>query len=246
MDDFYVDRSSVGAWNDELLILMYHHVATPPLFKPLRALYVEPALLRDQWRELQERDVRFVSLDDGLDRPARRVAVTFDDASRTLLTHALPVIAEFRIPAMTYVVADRIGGTNDWDRAIGAKVEHLMDRAELNEWLARGGEIGSHGLTHSDLTTLCENEAREEIVASKKKLEDLLGRSVEHFCYPYGRWTFALRDMVRDAGYRTATTTDPALNASESIDPFSLKRLLARHLHPGRVALAGVVRGRNK
>jgi peptidoglycan/xylan/chitin deacetylase (PgdA/CDA1 family) len=239
MNGSYLDLGSVGAWNDELLVLMYHYVATPPLFQPLRALYVRPELLRAQWQELQDRDVHFVSLSDGLDLPSRRVTVTFDDGSRTLVTHALPVIAEFRVPAITYVVADRIGRTNDWDENKGAAVVPLMDRADLAEWISAGGEIGSHTLNHCDLTALGEDEAREEIVASKKKLEDLLGRPITHFCYPYGRWTYPLRDMVQEAGYLTAVTTLPGLNPGGSLDPFSLKRFLARHQHPWRLALLG-------
>ena len=63
-----------------------------------------------------------------------------------------------------------------------------MDRSEIAEWLHCGHEIGSHGLVHQDLTTLSQEEARREIVDSKKQLEDDFGQPIKHFCYPYGAW----------------------------------------------------------
>ena len=71
-------------------------------------------------------------------------------------------------------------------------------------------------------------QARAEIFASKKKLEDLFGRSIEHFCYPYGDWNSVVRDWVMEAGYSTASTTDFGVNTSET-SSFTLKRITARY-----------------
>ena len=96
------------------------------------------------------------------------------------------------------------------------------------EWLAAGNDIGSHTLTHPRLTQLAPGRAREEISASRKRLEDLFGRPVRHFCYPYGDWNPAVRDLVREAGYATACTTTAGVNtAAES--PWELKRYTARY-----------------
>jgi peptidoglycan/xylan/chitin deacetylase (PgdA/CDA1 family) len=121
-----------------------------------------------------------------------------------------------------------IGGSNSWDLGAGEAPEPLMDRAQIGEWLAGGQTIGSHGLSHADLTAIPLAQAREEIFASKKKLEDIFGVSVRHFCYPYGSWNPAVRDLVAEAGYATACTTEFGLNAADT-PRLTLKRITARY-----------------
>jgi len=103
-----------------------------------------------------------------------------------------------------------------------------MDASQVRDWLAAGDDIGSHTLTHPFLTRLAPREAREEIFASKKRLEDLFGRAIEHFCYPYGDWNAAVRDWVIEGGYRTACTTEFGVNTPET-SAFALKRITARY-----------------
>ena len=233
----YSSLAALGhSWPEGLLVLMYHAVAPPPLFHAFRGLYVTPGLLSRQVKELASIPLTTLTAWNR-DRPPRRaVALTFDDAYRNLFEQGLPVLQRAKVPALTYVVASLIGKTNEWDRERGARTEPLMDRTQLNEWLRLGHEVGSHGITHRDLTQLPLQEAREEIVGSKKALEDTFGQAVRHFCYPYGRWNEAVRDIVQEAGYETATTTDPGMNTAAT-DLFALQRRLAGHERPWLAAL---------
>ena len=104
----------------------------------------------------------------------------------------------------------------------------MLDAVQIREWLAAGHDIGSHTLSHPHLTQLPTERAREEISASKKLLEDLFGRPIEHFCYPYGALNPTVRNLVIEAGYRTACTTEPGGNTPVS-DSFALSRFTARH-----------------
>jgi peptidoglycan/xylan/chitin deacetylase (PgdA/CDA1 family) len=234
---FYLNPGSVPEWRDGLLGLMYHAVEAPPLFHGLRALYVEPSLLDAQIAELQAGGAEFITLSTwARQRPAgRTVTVTFDDAFQNIFDHALPVLKKRGVTSVTYVVAHEIGGTNRWD-AGHAQMRPLMDRAALLDWLAAGQEIGSHALDHVHLAELSPEQARTQIFDSKKILEDLAGREVRHFCYPYGSWNQAVRDLVAEAGYETATTAHPGINRPDA-DPFTLLRHLAAHRRPYRTAL---------
>jgi peptidoglycan/xylan/chitin deacetylase (PgdA/CDA1 family) len=240
---YYHDLASLPDWRDGLLGLMYHAVEAPPLFHSLRGLYVEPGLLERQLRQLVEAGVSLDGLSAWAENPTgagRRAAVTFDDAFLDLRHNALPVLAELKVCAVTYVVAGRIGGRNEWDAASGAQLCPLMDRADLLAWQAAGQEIGSHGVSHRHLTRLSPSEARTEIFDSRKMLEDIAGRPVRHFCYPYGDYDQAVRDLVGEAGYVTATTTEPGLNDAAT-DPLRLRRYLASHRKPYRAALRGAL-----
>jgi len=110
----------------------------------------------------------------------------------------------------------------------GEAPEPLMDEAQIRQWLQAGHAIGSHTLTHARVTRLSVRDAREEIFASKKKLEDTFGVAIEHFCYPYGDWNEAVRDLVAEAGYRTACTTAFGVN-TPATPPLALRRLAVRY-----------------
>ena len=73
--------------------------------------------------------------------------------------------------------------------------------------LAEGFEIGAHSLTHPNLNTLPEGDLRAEIAEGRRELEQVLGRPVEMFCYPKGRYTRRVRRAVADCGFIGARTT---------------------------------------
>jgi peptidoglycan/xylan/chitin deacetylase (PgdA/CDA1 family) len=81
----------------------------------------------------------------------------------------------------------------------------------------------AHTLTHPNLTAVAEVTARHEIAGSKVALEARLQRPVTAFCYPAGLYGPRERQLVADAGFRTATTCEPGANSPES-DPLTLRR----------------------
>jgi peptidoglycan/xylan/chitin deacetylase (PgdA/CDA1 family) len=214
-----------------LPILTYHKIGRRPLGARLKGLYLSQSLFRSQLRELRRADFALVSLavaGKGSVPKGRPIVFTFDDGFRSVVDQALEPLAEHRWGAIVFLVSRLLGKTNEWDVPTGEKPEPLMDVAQVRDWLAAGNEIGSHSLTHPRLSLLPEDQAREEISASRKQLEDVFGVSVEHFCYPYGDWNERVRDLVAAAGYRTACTTEPGINTSDT-HPFALKRITARY-----------------
>jgi len=220
---------------------MYHMVDAPPLFHGMRGLYVSPQHLSRQLHELKSSaNANFPTLSEwNPTRPGvRQVIITFDDAYLSLFEKGLPILQATGLRAINYVIADRIGQMNHWDHTAPSREEKLMDRSQINEWLAAGQEIGAHTMTHPHLDRIPIEEARREIVDSKKKLEDLFGVPIRHFCYPYGGYTQAVCDVVEEAGYETATSTIEGFN-TKTTDTFLLHRHLARHQRPYLAAITG-------
>jgi peptidoglycan/xylan/chitin deacetylase (PgdA/CDA1 family) len=211
-------------------IFMYHKIAPRPRRVRLKGLYVTPDTFVRQLAELSENGFVSCSLaevcQDG--QPAPRVALTFDDGFRNVFQNALAPLAQRRWRALQFLVPRFIGQLNQWDLRDGEAPELLMDAAQVRDWLGAGHAIGSHSLTHARLTRLTLRDAREEIFASKKKLEDDFGVAVEHFCYPYGDWTEPVRELVMEAGYRTACTTQFGVN-TPATPPLTLHRITVRH-----------------
>jgi peptidoglycan/xylan/chitin deacetylase (PgdA/CDA1 family) len=210
---------------------MYHKLGPRPRGVRLKGLYVGAKLFEQQLAELREAGFNTVGPEKlaGMDgNDGTHIALTFDDGFANVLQHGLEPLARNGFRAIEYLVADRLGGTNDWDAPSGEVQERLMDAAQIRDWLAAGHEIGSHTLTHPHLTRISPQRAREEIFASRKKLEDLFGVAIRHFCHPYGDWNAAVRDLVIVAGYETACTTEFGVNGAGT-SPFELRRITARH-----------------
>ena len=214
-----------------LPVLTYHKLGPRPNRAQLKGLYVSEQLFARQLAELSRAGFRTLPLTAALLAEAARrprIGITFDDGFCNALRHGLETLARHQFHAIEFLVADKLGGSNEWEQRDGEAREPLMGVAEVREWLAAGHEIGSHSLTHPYLTRLPRTQAREEIAASRKKLQDLFGRSVEHFCYPYGDWNETVRDLVQEAGYKTACTTEFGINTAET-PTLALKRITARY-----------------
>ncbi len=211
-------------------VICYHKVGRKPLRAKLRGIYVTAGFFRRQMRELKSEGFRTITLDEcaALQPPNdRQIVLTFDDGSVTVLKNAVPAMARAGFTAINYLVADLIGGRNAWDIVNGEVPDRLMDDAQVRDWLAAGHEIGSHTRSHPRLSKIPPAQAREEIFASKKMLEDRFGVPIRHFCYPYGDLSPQVRDLVAEAGYVTAVTTEWGVHRAGD-DPLLINRIGAR------------------
>jgi len=214
-----------------LPILTYHKLGPRPDKVRIKGLYMGESYFRKQLKALRENRFPSLTLDDvARDNisSGSGIVITFDDAYENVFRYGLPHLVNENFSAIQFVVADRIGKTNEWDIAEGEAEERLMDEGQIREWLQEGQMIGSHTLTHPFLGKIDAARAREEIYASKAKLEDKFGVAVDHFCYPYGDWSPAVVDHVRSAGYKTACTVMNGINLPET-PKFTLRRFTARY-----------------
>lgn len=210
-----------------LPVLVYHRIgpARPGALDPF--LYVRPQRFEQQLAALRQAGIASVWPDCSRQAPGswqRKVVITFDDGCCDVFEHAIEPLARYGFRAIQFLVAGFLGRTNEWDQAKGDVVEPLMEEAQVRDWLAAGHQIGSHTVSHADLTRVSLRAAREEILASKRSLEDRFGVAVEHFCYPFGKWNEAVSDLVAEAGYQTACTMEFGVNTPD-VSAFELRRI---------------------
>jgi peptidoglycan/xylan/chitin deacetylase (PgdA/CDA1 family) len=225
-------------------ILTYHKLGPRPSRVRLKGLYVSQGLFARQLAEL--RAAGFTSgslLSCAAPAQKKKIVLTFDDGYVNALRYGLEPLAQAGFTAVQFLVADLLGKSNQWDALVGEVQEPMMDIAQVKDWLAAGHDIGSHTLTHPYLTRLTMQQVSEEISASRKKLENLFGRPIEHFCYPYGDCNEAVRDLVMEAGYKTACTTISGVNTA-AVSPFELKRFTARYPSRNLKAVWATLRAR--
>jgi peptidoglycan/xylan/chitin deacetylase (PgdA/CDA1 family) len=155
-----------------------------------------------------------------LEKGVRYVVVTFDDGFEDFTTQALPVLSQFKIPSIVFVIADAIGkrfGPN-------GRAQQIMTLAQVLSLPTDLVTIGSHTSTHQRLPQIPKEAAQDEINGSRKKLQVLLSRDITLFSFPFGAFDHQLIEMCRDAGYQRVFTTLPELSFQDP-NPFVVGRV---------------------
>lgn len=85
--------------------------------------------------------------------------------------------------------------------------------------------IGAHTIYHKRLTTLSESKIYDEINGSKKRIEEMIHKKVEHFSFPYG--SVAQREFLiaKDCGFKTLSTSKWGYVFYSKTNPEALPRI---------------------
>jgi peptidoglycan/xylan/chitin deacetylase (PgdA/CDA1 family) len=152
---------------------------------------------------LRQGSINFVGLSEIIDNPASdKVCLTFDDGFESFYLNVFPYLRKKGIAAAIFIPARFIGKMADWDYYSRMFPSRHLSAAQIEKIAAAGIEIGSHGLTHTDLTALSERMLRVELEHSRKILEDVSGRKVDYVSYPFGKFDERVERIAIESGYR--------------------------------------------
>ncbi|WP_319405966.1 polysaccharide deacetylase family protein [uncultured Desulfosarcina sp.] len=85
-----------------------------------------------------------------------------------------------------------------------------MNRLEIQKLASEGVDIQLH--THRHNWPLNKKNAFKEIDENRYFLEPLVGKKLNHFCYPSGFWREEQIEFLMEKGIKTATTCDSGFN----------------------------------
>lgn len=204
-----------------VVFLMYHELEVLGRqlcqFEPGYIRYiVSETDFRSQMSWLQESGWRGVSVGEALAfRDERGVAITFDDGTETDLLTAAPLLESNGHGATFFVTVGYLGKPG------------YLSTAQVKELAASGFEIGCHSMSHRYLSDLDSHGLQQEIVEAKQRLEGILGKSVQHFSCPGGRYDSRVAEIARNGGYQSICTSRSHANSALT-DRFSLGRVTIR------------------
>jgi peptidoglycan/xylan/chitin deacetylase (PgdA/CDA1 family) len=199
-------RLSAGA---PLPILMYHSI--PDATSGAASADIPAAQLQRQLALLHSEGWHCFGLTDALrerDRsPQRRIlALTFDDGYSNVES-AADIVHGVGAGCTAFITTNFLGTSSDY--VTPSALRRLHDA---------GVEIGSHGESHAPLDTARSRQISGELVASKRRLEDLTGSEVSSVCYPHGYWSRRVLRLARQAGYKSGCT----VGRSVAVDQYVL------------------------
>lgn len=148
--------------------------------------------------------------------PRECVGITFDDGFADTID-AVELLERHGLRSTVYVTTGFVGE------------EGMISERQLESLAGRGEsfELGAHTVTHPHLDELDLSAAGHEVRASKAALEQMIGRPVDSFAYPHGAHDARVRDLVVEAGFRSAAAVKNAISHTGD-DPWAIARWTVR------------------
>lgn len=134
------------------------------------------------------------ALQSGRPLPDRTVAITIDDAVRSVYTEGWPRLRQANLPFTLFVA------TKDLEQ----KSDAYMTWDQVRELARAGVTIGNHTVSHPHLPALSAERIRREILEAQARFVAELGQAPTLFAYPYGEASTVAVGIVRELGFKAA------------------------------------------
>lgn len=172
-------------------ILLYHHISKDSQSR----YYVSPDNFRSEMESLRNWGYTTITptflvnvLINGGQLPSRPIIISFDDGNLDVYQNAFPVMKELGYVGAVYIVANRLESDN------------FLHADQLKELVAAGWEVGSHGMSHVDLT-MNHSYLSREVLQSRLDLETAVGVPVLTIAYPFGTVDGFVAQKSQEYGY---------------------------------------------
>lgn len=215
---------------NRFVILMYHMISNPQT--PAERKYAcPPEQFEKHLQLLLKEGYTPVNIDqvekyysENVHLPDKAVLITLDDGFEDNYLNAFPLFKRYNIPALIYLATGVIDKTNQWMTAPTFSKRKMLSWPQIQEMSNNGIQFGSHTVSHPKLNQLDDDTAYKELCVSKQTIEDNLGKKCVHFAYPYGLFNKHTRNLVQQAGFKTACSTRSGFNNTDR-DPLLLHRI---------------------
>jgi peptidoglycan/xylan/chitin deacetylase (PgdA/CDA1 family) len=189
---------------------------------------VSPEKFRDQMLYLKTAGYRIVSLQEAYAQlhsgaiSEKTVVLTFDDAIDSLREYAIPLLRDLGFFATIFVPLGLIGQTDTFSSEYRGR--KILNWDALSSLCNEGFTIGSHSMSHCDLSAVDDEKVYYELSESKKILYARFGIDFYACAYPFGRYNEHVLKIVRECGYHCALQFGNILSNHAGINLFTLRR----------------------
>ena len=169
----------------EVPVLCYHHIRPFAKGKALRMKEYEvtPEDFEAQMKALSDNGFHTILpeqlydyLAKGKDLPTKPIILSYDDTDEEQFSVAKPVMDKYGFKGVYFIMTISIGRP------------HYMSAAQIKQLSDEGHVIACHTWDHHKVTAYTEADWDIQMIKPRKKLEDITGKKIQYFAYPYGLW----------------------------------------------------------
>ena len=181
---------------------------------PIAAFKAHLKMLADSGYHTILPDQLYDYLTKGTPLPSKPIMLTFDDTDLDQFVVARPEMKKYGFKGVFFIMTVSIG-----------KVKHYMSAAQIKQLSDEGNVIGSHTWNHSNFKKFQGKDWETQLDKPTKKLEDITGKPIKYFAFPFGLWNSQGLPELHKRGFKLAfqladkrDPTDPLLTVRRILD----------------------------
>jgi peptidoglycan/xylan/chitin deacetylase (PgdA/CDA1 family) len=207
-------------------ILCYHQVRNwkPTDGKVGKDYIVEIQNFKDQMKMLADSgyhtilpDQLYAYLNTGAALPSKPIMLTFDDTDMDQFTIVRPTLEKLGYKAVYFIMTVSIGRKG--------KFVDYMTKEQIKQLSDEGNIIGSHTYDHKNFKKYAGKDWEEQLDKPTKKLEEITGKTMTEFAYPFGLWNAEGIPELKKRGFRMAYQLSTKRDEKEPL--FTIRRIIA-------------------
>jgi len=218
----------------EVPVLCYHQIRNNLASDSKRAHddIISPDKFREHMKMLADSGYHTISPDqlynylvfDGK-LPEKPIIISFDDTDEDQFTVGASTLEKYGFKGVYFIMTVSIGRKGRINYMTTAQIKQLADE---------GNTIASHTYDHKNFAQFTDEDWKTQIDEPTKKLEQITGKKIEYFAYPYGVYKASTLHKLKEHGFKAAfilstarDETYPLLTIRRIIDPgrYSAKNL---------------------
>jgi peptidoglycan/xylan/chitin deacetylase (PgdA/CDA1 family) len=180
---------------------------------PVEAFKKQMQMLADSGYHTILPDQLYAYLTTGAKLPSKPIMLTFDDTDLDQFTIARPTLDKLGYKAVYFVMTVSLGRP------------HYMSKAQVKQLSDEGNIIGSHTWDHHNVKKYQGKDWETQIDKPTKTLEEITGKKINYFAYPFGLWNQQAIPELKKRGFVGAFIL---AEKRDPIDPlFTIRRIIA-------------------
>ncbi|HEY0053804.1 MAG TPA: polysaccharide deacetylase family protein [Pedobacter sp.] len=148
--------------------------------------------------------------------PSKPIMLTFDDTDLDQFTVAAPEMKKYGFKAVYFIMTVSIGRMGRTKYMSSDQIKKLSDA---------GNVIGSHTYDHKNVKKYVAEDWVTQIEKPTKRLEEITGKKIEYFAYPFGLWNKEAIPQLKKRGFKAAFIL--ATSRDENDPLYSIRRIIA-------------------
>jgi peptidoglycan/xylan/chitin deacetylase (PgdA/CDA1 family) len=158
-------------------------------------------------------DEYYAYLNTGAKLPEKPIMLTFDDTEANQYLVAAPTLKKYGFKGVYFVMTVSLGRPN------------YMTKAQVKELSEAGNVIGSHTWDHHNVKKYAGKDWETQVDKPTKTLEEITGKKIEHFAYPFGLWNAQAFPELKKRGMKSAYSLAEKRDQNDPL--FTIRRIIA-------------------